>query len=55
MPETLIYKLTADVCVVTEIDLRPFEGDCSAFLKYNLFLSSLIFRFSIPFYIHVMF
>ncbi|CAA3000515.1 Hypothetical predicted protein [Olea europaea subsp. europaea] len=25
VPETLIYKLTADVCVVTEIDLRPFE------------------------------
>ncbi|CAI9770240.1 unnamed protein product [Fraxinus pennsylvanica] len=25
VPETLIYKLTADVCVVTEIDIRPFE------------------------------
>lgn len=26
VPETLIYKLKADLCVITEIDIRPFEG-----------------------------
>ncbi|KAL3536875.1 hypothetical protein ACH5RR_000241 [Cinchona calisaya] len=26
VPETLIYKLKADLCVITEIDIRPFEA-----------------------------
>lgn len=25
-PETLIYNLTANLCVITEINLHPFEG-----------------------------
>ena len=26
VPETLIYKLKADFCVITEIYIQPFEG-----------------------------
>lgn len=26
-PETLIYKLKADLCVITEVFMQPFEGD----------------------------
>lgn len=26
VPETLIYKLKADICVITEIGIRPFRG-----------------------------
>lgn len=26
VPETLIYKLVAKLCVVTEIDVQPFQG-----------------------------
>lgn len=35
VPETLIYKLISDVCVVTEIDIRPFAGDYSAFFNFS--------------------
>lgn len=27
VPETLVYKLVADICVVTEIHIQPFKGD----------------------------
>ncbi|KAL1809366.1 hypothetical protein ACET3Z_026356 [Daucus carota] len=27
VPETLIYKLKADICVITEIGIRPFRAD----------------------------
>ena len=26
VPETLIYKLTSDFCVITEISVQPFQG-----------------------------
>lgn len=35
-PETLIYKLKADLCCITEINIQPFEGDCSFSLIITL-------------------
>ncbi|GKV13053.1 hypothetical protein SLEP1_g24127 [Rubroshorea leprosula] len=32
VPETLTYKLVADLCVVTEIKIKPFKGMCSKLL-----------------------
>ncbi|XP_076883868.1 F-box protein At4g00755-like [Bidens hawaiensis] len=32
IPETLVYKLTASLCVITEINIQPFQGaGCCAF------------------------
>ncbi|KAF3632043.1 hypothetical protein FXO38_26312 [Capsicum annuum] len=28
-PEMLIYELRSDLCVITEINIQPFKGDCS--------------------------
>lgn len=32
VPETLIYKLVSDICVLTEISIQPFQGIA---LKYS--------------------
>jgi hypothetical protein len=33
IPETLIYKLASELCVVTEINIRPFQGVVSKLLQ----------------------
>lgn len=35
VPETLIYKLRADFCVITEINIQPFQG--CWFVTLNLY------------------
>ena len=32
VPETLTYELVSDLCVITEINIRPFQGNCFNFL-----------------------
>lgn len=34
VPETLIYKLTSDFCVITEISVQPFQGTLFISLKF---------------------
>ena len=33
VPETLIYKLVSELCVITEINIHPFKGMCQNFCK----------------------
>ena len=33
VPETLIYKLKSEFCVITEINIRPFQRMCQNFCK----------------------
>ncbi|CAK9145759.1 unnamed protein product [Ilex paraguariensis] len=33
-PETLIYKLSADLCVITQINIRPFRDNGCEFSNY---------------------
>jgi hypothetical protein len=33
VPETLIFKLASELCVITEINIRPFQGIVSKFLQ----------------------
>ena len=33
VPETLIYKLKSEFCVITEINICPFQGMCQNFCK----------------------
>ncbi|MCD7461173.1 hypothetical protein HAX54_045425 [Datura stramonium] len=38
-PETLIYKLIADLCVITEIQIQPLKGKpiwCSKYVRFRL-------------------
>ena len=30
VPETLVYKLKGDLCVITELSIQPFQGDDDA-------------------------
>lgn len=46
-PETLIYSLTANICVITEINLHPFQG------LFFLLLLLLIILFFKTFYLAV--
>ena len=49
VPETLIYRLVSNLCVVTEIDIRPFQGisvDTSS-SSYNIKLQVGFFTFYI--------
>lgn len=39
VPETLIYKLVSNLCVVTEINIRPFQG-ISLILSYSNLISN---------------
>ncbi|MBA0802255.1 hypothetical protein Gohar_012571 [Gossypium harknessii] len=44
VPETLTYRLCADLCVITEINVRPFQGNnCFNFLLTWFHLSSIWF------------
>lgn len=44
VPETLTYRLCADLCVITEINIRPFQGiNCFDFLLTWFHLSSIWF------------
>lgn len=53
--ETLIYKLKADLCVISEISVQPFEGDCFSFIPFSdisprsLRCPSIIIYFDISF------
>ena len=41
VPETLVYKLVADICVITEINIQPFQGYSS--VNFIKFIHSLSF------------
>lgn len=45
VPETLTYKLASELCVVTEINIRPFQGVVSKFLQ-TMCSSSLFWPFT---------
>lgn len=49
VPETLIYKLVSNLCVVYEINIRPFQGiSLYTFLFFFFFLFKFDFKLQIP-------